>query len=301
MVVIKKGILLKKVVIYANCQSAAIGKMLNENEIFSHNYEWCIIPPVQNIKSKKQIEYLIKIVRDTDVFIYQHVNNKHFPNETKTEYLLTLLKKNAIKISFPSLYFNGYFPHLGTMKGKTGPLNLVHDYNIVYCFIKDLSVVQIQELINKSDFYPKEISIKLSEESIKELALRENNTDIKVSSFIKNNYKKERLFNQFNHPRRLVFEFVAKEILGRLGILHADFSSSKEYIKGVFSPIYPSIMSNLELNFSEVNALYSNGAESLTQEEVINKFFDLYKTMDKEVLMQMVKEIKPFVIHLIDK
>ncbi len=301
---LKGSLSMKYLIIFANCQGGTLLSMLNEHEAFKKEYSCIPIPFVQNIKSKEQIKLLLDSVKKADIFIYQYVNSPNMPNETNTHYLLNLLKKDTIKISFPSLYFNGYFPHLDSMDKITGPLRLVHDYIIAYCYTKGFTEKETLRLINEKDLYSKKISMEFVKKSIESLLKREreNDIDIRLSDYIKNNYKKEKLFNQFNHPKRIVFEFLTREILNRLLVTKTTFISlkSKDYLGGITAPVYPSTLKNLELEFKEEFMLYSGVGGKKSQEEVVHDFYKVYKIIGKNRILDLIKKNKSFIIELVD-
>ena len=159
-------------------------------------------------------------------------------------------------------------------------------------------------VINDDNLYSKTLSENFCFKSIKDLRKREeeSNIDIKVSEYIRKNYMKEKLFNQFNHPKRVIFEFLTKSILERIGINNVVSLSSIGYLDGTSTPIYPSTLKNLELEFDEIgnDKLYFGIGGEIKQEDVVSKFYELYTTIDSEEIYNNIKKFKPFVIKLVD-
>jgi len=294
---------MKKIVIYANCQGGALIKTLEENPQFLEKFSYIKVPPVQLIKSKEQIDHLVSSIKATDVLIYQHIQGDNFHNDIKTNSLLKHLKPNAIQISFPSLYFDAYFPHLGIMTGLTGPLNLVHDFIIAYCFTKGLSSNDILSIIQNEKLYPKKFSLNTTLATIEAIKQRENNNecDIKITNFIQENFNKEKLFNQFNHPKKSVFKYIASKIFKIIGINIDSFVfSEKGHLDVISTPIYKSTHTNLDLGFDEDFDLYHGLEGPLNQNEVVTKFCSLYKEKGTEFVIHEVNTKKPFVKNLVD-
>jgi hypothetical protein len=293
----------KKLVVFANCQSGALVRTMMENKEFSSQYKWDFLRPVQ-ILQEIHIAEVVNKVKNADLFIYQPVAaSPNRPYELNSKFLLEQIKDDAETISFPSIYFDGYFPHLQTLKGKVSVLNLVHDYFMAYSYAIGLSEEETIELINKENLYSKSLSIQLVGNSLKNLRDREkeSNIDIKLCDFIEKNYKKVKLFNQFNHPKREVFKYIAESILNKIGIdefLVADAGAS--HLDEIMTPIYRSTHKNLNLQFKEDFETYGAiGHQKIKQREVIYKFFEFYRKDDLEDIKMSVSKTKPFVAKII--
>lgn len=294
----------KKFVVYANCQSSALGNMLLENEEFSSQYEWDRLPPVQRLKAKDIPEVLAK-VRAANLFIYQPVAaTVNRPVELSSAFLLDQVRAGTESVSFPSLYFDGYFPHLQSLMGYIGVLNRVHDYFIAYCCAIGLTVEKTVELMQKENLYPEELSLRLVERSLGRLAEREasSSVDIPLSGFIRARYVREKLFNQFNHPRRAVLQHVAEQILERMDIAAPRLDREGDsYLDVIVTPVYRSTYRNLKLEFAEEFDTYSVAEEAnLKQEEIVRRFFDYYRSMDLADIKLHVSNTKPFVPRLVE-
>ena len=295
---------MKNVVVFANCQGSALAQTMLENEHFSSKYKWNRIPPVQSI-TKNNVNDVLKKVSDADLFIYQPIiESPDRPKEMYSEFLKSQLKDNAIPISFPSIYFDGYFPHLQGLSGLTSVLNFVHDYFIAYACAIGLSEDQLISIIETDDFYSRKLSVDLAERSILILKNREiqQTIDIRLSEFIRNNYKKNKLFNQFNHPKREVFQFLAESIFSKINMEDCKIVSHGEsYLDTIIAPIYKSTYNNLSLTFDEDFNVYGRpGNYRLTQREVVCEFFKFYRGTDLTQLKTIIIKNKPFVAELIE-
>lgn len=294
---------MKKLVVFANCQSGALVKTMMENKEFSSEYEWDFLLPVQNLQEIHVVEVLHK-VRNADLFLYQPVlPAPNRPYELNSKFLIEQVKDGAEAISFSSIYFDGYFPHLQTLKGGVSILNLVHDYFMAYSCAIGLSEEKTIELINKENLYSKSLSIKLVKNSLNNLRKREKESDIdiKLCDFIEKNYKKVKLFNQFNHPKREIFKYIAESILDKIGIdefVIADTGAS--HLDGIMTPIYRSTYKNLNLQFQEDFETYGAiGEQKIKQREVVYKFFEFYRGANLEDIKIHVSKTKPFVSKIV--
>jgi hypothetical protein len=296
---------MKNFVIFANCQNNALALTLLENNEFSSKYLWSEIPPIQNV-TRSDVDDIVKKVRDADLFIYQPIAiSPYLPVEMTSNFLKSQLRDNVTAISFPSMYFDGYFPHLQTLKGLVSTLNLVHDYFIAYACAIGLEEQQVLSLIKKDVFYPRQLSKDLAAKSIENLRNRENqnNVEIKLSEFIETNYKNKKLFNQFNHPKRDVLRFVAESILTKIDIENYKIEpQGKGYLDVIMTPIYRSTYNNLKLKFEEDFNIYNGLNNSrLTQEDVVYRFFKFYKSnINLRELKEIVISCKPFVAEIME-
>lgn len=293
----------KRFVVYANCQSNALAQTLMENIEFSSVYEWVPIPPVQTLR-EIDIQEVISKVESADLFIYQPITTSHNrPKELSSDFLTKVVKPRANSISFPSIYFDGYFPHLQTFKGYVSTLNLVHDYVIAYSCAIGLSEGETFELIQDENLYSEKLSSKLADSSLKKLEYRESqfNIDIKVSGVIRENYRRIKMFNQFNHPRRVVFKHIAESIMRKIGIINFYIDEcGPSRLDKIMTPVYRSTYKNLKLEFEEDFECYNGlSGKGKKQRDVISEFFEFYKLQNPREIMRHVSRTKPFIPKII--
>lgn len=295
---------MKKFVILANCQGGALAKTLMENKEFASLYECLFIPQIQRLKGADVPDVLRKI-QVADLFIYQPIAiAPQRPVELTSTFLLEQVRRGTKIISFPPIYFDGYFPHLQTLKGYVSALRLVHDYFIAYSCSIGLTIAQTIKLIQNENLYPEGVSMSLVERSLKNLSDREIafNIDIKLSKFISDNYKHEKLFNQFNHPKRAVFKYLAERILERIGIENPYINEKRaSYLDDIMTPIYKSTYKNLKLEFNEDFETYNGlGGTGLKQGEVVKRFFEFYRNHDLGEINLFISKNKPFVPRIVE-
>jgi Polysaccharide biosynthesis enzyme WcbI len=295
---------MKNLVIFTNCQGVGLVKMLFENSEFSSAYDFLRFRGV-HLLTDKDIPEVVAKVEQADLFIYQPVSAiETRPIEFTSAFLLKKLKPTAQAISMPSIYFDGYFPHLKPLRGYISVLDGLHDYILAYSCAIGLSAEQTLELINKEDFYSQKLSVALAEQSLMELKRREEEfaIDITISEFIEQNYQKMRLFNQFNHPKRMVFKYLADCILSRCNMSSPFVSEIGEPpMVDIEPPIYRSTYKNLDLQFSEDFDTYRPVSQvGLTQQTVVTEFFNFYKQQDLEFIKTHVTRTKPFVPELVE-
>lgn len=295
---------MKSFAIYANCQGEGLARALLGCDYFKNEYFRIKIPPVHLIKDH-EVKLVMEAIRGIDLLIFQPVKiSFDRPKELNSSFILNQLKDNAIKFSFPSIYFDGYFPHLKTMDRMVSILNLVHDYFIAYSYNIGLSQKKCYELINDLNLYPEDLSRKLAEKSIQNLRNREvaNNIDIPVSNFILRNFRFQKLFNQFNHPTRDIFVFLAKAIFRKLKLEKdsiEDFGIS--YSDEIVVPVYRSTHRNLKLKFSEnFNTYQSILNKNLSQWKLIEQFYAFYKQLNQDKLKEIITQNCEFIPEIIE-
>lgn len=290
--------------VYANCQGNAIAKTLLENSDFSARYQLEAINPVQTLTSDN-INDVAEKASKADLFIYQPIKSTpNRPTELSSDYLLSILKSSSTHISFPAMYFDGYFPHLQTMHGRQSVLSLVHDYIVAYCSLKKLDVQDTLRLIRSSTLYSNDLSNELCEQSLQNLEKREHasNIDIRLSGFIRNNFRKLKLFNQFNHPTRALFVHLANEIFTSIGYENQYSNITTEYLDDIKTPIYRSTHANLSLEFDEdFNAYNSILGRNAPQELIVEKFLAFYAQTDQDWLKTTIQHNKPFIVDIVEK
>ena len=291
-----------KFTIYGNCQIYALLQTLLEYKDFKENFDYIPLKAVQDLRLA-DVGYVVKAIEKSDLIIYQHVSKYYGIRALSTARILSHAKINSIPISFPSLYFDGYFPHLAMLPGrKSVLLDTVHDYVIMYGYLMGLEQQEIIEVIQSEDFYSEELSNRLLKKSINDLIKREesNNVDIKISDYIKKNYRFQKLFNHFNHPRRPIFEYITFQILDILGMAknkYLHYDGQEGYLDAMSTPIYRSTYNNLALMFPEDFSTYNTTKGLVKMPEVVSDYYSTYDTMDKTFMMNKVLANKPFIIQ----
>ena len=94
--------------VYANCQNNNIASHLRKSQIF--NQEYSIKRFSVHLMNERGLTVPDELLKQAKLFIYQPVKDTN--GERSSNYLLSKLSSNCQRISFPSLYFTGYFPQL---------------------------------------------------------------------------------------------------------------------------------------------------------------------------------------------
>ncbi|WFR56788.1 WcbI family polysaccharide biosynthesis putative acetyltransferase [Anaerocolumna sp. AGMB13025] len=257
----------KIVVVFGNCQTSILEKMLLKNEKFSNDYFALIFPRVCDY-TLNEIEDLVYNFdwTEVDLFIYQEVNNNNkFSEKLATDQIKKLMKSSCRTVCISNLYFAGYFPqaiqnnhNIYEELHKSGLFPIADKYIEEFIY-KNKQGNEIIEIVNNPNFIDSADILNHCEDSINELIKREKLVDIKISDYIILNYKKEQLFYSFNHPSNLVLYEYANRILKFLGYIANDPMNEEDmyYFFGTLKaqdiPIYPSVIKTLKLEKFETN------------------------------------------------
>ena len=117
--------------------------------------------------------------------------------------------------------------------------------------------------------------------TLSELSKRETNTDIKISDFIRDNYRKYRLFHTINHPTDVLGLEVANQILSKLNmppISEGTKPQYKEVLGRLQVPIYPSVIDGLDLTFVSESSVY--WSKEFGKKFTFNQYISQYINQD---------------------
>lgn len=256
-------------IMYTNCQKRFINNHLQFSSEFNSKYKHIKVP--LNFKAiGKKLIIPSNILDKCQLFIYQPTSENKYGDQS-SEAIIKRLPKNCRCISFPYIYFNGYWPQLN----KSLHPQFTHgDDNIVNYFKKNAPLKTIIKELNDVDFYDRQFLIDRVDSSLKILESREQNTDIKLSSFIRDNYQHYHLFHIEKHPSNLIAFEVAKQILSLLDISNTGLQVSPKILVGHQTPIYPSVAHHLGLTFFNPNFKYK--VNFCSQKFKFNKYIKKY-------------------------
>ena len=283
----------KTYTIYGNCQARVLASFLNSSELFKSHYQYVTIKPVHIINKNEFNELINDIVPKLNLFIFQPVSENYKGKEYSSSHLIEQLNTETQNISFPSCYFTGYNPEIKYLKDDKGRMITeqfdYHDLNIIQGFLESLSIEQVKEKIINYNYYPSNFSLTEIEKSLAQLSKRENNIfdtgkqiDIKISGFIRDNYKKNRLFNTINHPSKFIFKYIAEQILKLLDI-EDNIQLDRDFLNHTIYPIYQSNYQNLKFDFANPMQ-YSIRECVYTLNDTIESYFDYYASLPKKIL-----------------
>jgi hypothetical protein len=223
------------VVVYANCQSGPLAQVLS---LLNDRIQPLKIDPIHRLKPE-QLPSVEEQFSRADVIVHQPVGS-NFGGLG-----ISALKKkfsNKRFISFPSLYFSGYFPNLmylrkpggGTLAGLIGDY---HDQRVVQGFLDGASASQTVTALDNVDAAEGALAL---DESLATLRLRDQALDVPCTEFIEARFRQRKLFYVMNHPSREVLGHVALQVLRLLEL------QPKASYKG-FESLPKALLSNYEV------------------------------------------------------
>ena len=272
----------KKCIVYANCQCYLVTSHLNLSNEFMQEYS--VEKPFLNFEAiKNKTGIPSEIIEKTKLFLYQPIGSKY--GEQSTAYILKKLPSDCTCISFPYVYFDGYWP-----QDTENPMNKPSkeypfgkfpygDSNIITRLKEGASKKQIIREIQEIDFYGQDIVLEKVEKTLEELKKREALTDTKVSHLIKTNYSQYQLFHSCRHPANLIGLSIANQILERLDMDPIKKPCNTEILSRYQVPIYPSVIKTLDLEFVDYNSKYTLyfSDKKLTFNEYIEEYLKQYQ------------------------
>ena len=275
---------MKKCFIYGNCQTIHLKNALAKKSEFTGIYE-TITTKRAHLLSQADIPDLEREVAAADLFIHHNVSDNYrgFP-ELGTNYLKSKLKSDCKVISLPVAYFTGYMPEIIYVTDKDSKKLAdsnypYHDFNILESFYQGKTVTETSKLITGHNFYSNQYINSNLDYTLAELARRESHTDIHLSWFIKKYYQKTRLFHTFNHPTKVIINYLTNEILKLLNLSSIQDESllfqGEEIIELNYYPIYPAVAKILKLDFA-INPHYKVRNQSFSVPQMIAKFYLFY-------------------------
>lgn len=242
--------------VYGNCQSEYIANLLNKSPYIRNKYVICKFPWIQKIDDEKQTGFDINVMNKLSLFIHMHVErNNVFGEKLSTDALLKLLYKDCVKITIPFSYFNGYFPqYMRNYRNddvRRGEGHVPYGDKKINDYLEEgYDIDEVVTKLNLANLFSKEEIIDNLNHTMQELEEREKRSDIKISDFILENYKKRKLFYSPSHPTNYLLAEVVARILDLLGVDRAleEYSDLPENDRYEMF-IYPCVKKELELEF----------------------------------------------------
>lgn len=247
--------------IYANCQTTLIQAHLNLSEEFRQRYKYEALPR-NYVAIQQELEIPEDVISRTKLLIYQPLDNQKY-GVRSSEYLKNQVSDDCVCVSFPYVYFQGYWPentkNPENQKSKQFPFGKFPygDLNIIDMIAKGYDAARIISELEQENFYQVDYVRQNFLQTLSELVKRETETDLKISKFIQDNYQAVRLFHAPNHPANIIGLELANQILERLGMAPISQIYPQEKFANYQLPIYPSTIQLLDLKFAEKRSKYT--------------------------------------------
>lgn len=246
----------KMVFLHGNCHMDVIEAYLNSSERFQREYAVYPSPRVcMNIPVNTDV------LENMDIWIHEDIRpDNRFGYEFSDKYLREFTAEKVHEIIVPHLYGlgGGFFPFAKDWNNRnTALLNGVNkvgmfprrDALIEQCLEKNMGLQQIYNYIQENDIVPREYILENFDFYINKIQQREKEWDIKISDFILEHYRSEKLFYDDGHPTNVIFEKISADILQILDIPDRIFTDIRLDANEI--PIYPWIRKVLGMEWTE--------------------------------------------------
>lgn len=262
----------KIVLVNANCYGRAYKEYLLSNQWFNERYRIIDIPAIHEYVKYDDKDIPGELLEACDVYIHQDVRAENqFSYFLSDEYILPRLKRECISVTVPNLVGFGRFL-FPTVQGGFKKIDIAgspwqlfaEDAFIDSFYQKYPDINELIEHITTDSPLSDEEVIKIFKECMLKLKKREEKWDIKISDFIMENYKDEKLFSDINHPT----PYLMKEICERLGRylgLEGKVGNIKEDLGAVEGFVWPFVKNALGLRWSQRHVRRNNVSLSWTK------------------------------------
>lgn len=228
-----------KIVLFGNCQAGHLRGLLSTTMVAS-NINISYFSNNARTGNRKPDCEIVAAISDCDVLIYQALSSAH--GQLSDENIKKTISQDCISISFPYIFNSGisslcHAPMAGTKShghvfGEEIIINQIESGKSKERIIHDYKIGDI-------DFNV----LSRFNESISQMKQRELSTDIKLTEFILQNYKNEKLFLTHNHPANILFYEMIRQIYAILALplMNSDLMNilSAPSLKQTNCPISP--------------------------------------------------------------
>jgi hypothetical protein len=274
-----------RVVVVGNCQAKALEIVLATNEAFSDRFAFTSFPPVHEIP-EAMVPELHEAVATADVAVLQRIDEGYRDGLGLGTDTLARLAATATVVRWPSLYWAGYVPDLFYLRDVSGQLVTdgpfdYHDRAILSAYQGGLDVAFTCRLLEDPE-RPSNAEA-WAANATAELAIRGQDCDIHVASFIETQFRKRFLFFTMNHPTNRLLGFVAQQIIDLMGVPgYVDHKRvPNEVLGSTFYPLHANHTRALGLTFGSEfqagNAPFKIRDVTYQPQDAIGAFFQYYE------------------------
>lgn len=244
----------KMAVAYGNCHMGLVKMYLERHKEFSADYGFYPLPEIQMLGDDFPLKDILPF---TKLLLHQSVReDNRFGYEFSSNNIIAMMPQDCIIISCPNLYGlpKCFFPQLELFEDKINMFSLFCSYkekNIEYLVRAGVSKEIIKNKLQSGGVYTKNEIVLLWEEFKNKLVTREKQWDIKISDYIFEKYKTEKLFNDTWHITTKLGREISNRIIKYMGYHNFEIPiiiPSSDYNE-VF--IYQDVKDALGLEFEE--------------------------------------------------
>lgn len=290
----------KKLALFAgNCQLVTVFDFMKEISVFRNEY-YMLRFSTHYWASRWSLKVVSVLKNMCDLYVCMNHEEDDWMYFKTNE-----LPETCRILTVPYVPMRIYWPQMSVSEGnfflknpKTnqhGPFEMA-DKNINRMLHEGKSYDEIIQTLSNENFYSYSEANEMLEKSFNALEEIEWNCDVKLLSYIKNNYTKELLYRDMLHMQPILVCEVVKQILQCLELDINELIEIKERQQDIAVwekyqshctevPIYPSVAKALGLEWVNKDTKYDvtfyNGIRKLTFEEYIREYYDMCSLMKK--------------------
>jgi hypothetical protein len=267
-----------RILYLGNCQVAAIKHLLNlDPKIYDQEY-FCLYKTTATELQKE------KLIQNSDIIITQPVSNKF--GSFAINNVIKLKNKDTKIIIFPSCYMHlYYFDSLYYFYNDallTEPSHY-HYSHIAQSFLKKESIetcinqyilnIKLKNQSELMDIYYKDI-LELTNR-IHSINQNNNNSNVHILdiiNFIANNYKSKLLFYSFNHPTKILLEYITTLIKERLN-LDSTLPRNTDVLSSTRGIIYSCLQNIVDFDINQYQPLIAGQSDI---KNIVKLFYNSY-------------------------
>ena len=240
----------KVVVMNANCYGDAVNAYLQHSETFCNEYMIFPLPPIQR-NEKGEID--ISLLQHTDLYIHQDIRAENqFGYKLSDEYIKQFLPVGVKDICIPNLVDMGQwmYPNLNPSKfWKADRYVTVMGGDTIL----DEAVSRYDTFEQIKTFW---LNYRYEDEQLEEMFIvcmnkmkvREENWDIKVYNFIRENYRKIPCYTDSRHISNYVMRIIGRQVANLLGLSDID-DDTFAFTEGFRPPLLNCVSEYFNLDF----------------------------------------------------
>ena len=215
-------------------------------------------------------------------------------------------------VVWPNIYYRGYNPELIYLRAADhrplrGPLGDYHNHTFIDGWAKGLSVQETLDLHYDYD-YNFEMYHHVPTDSLEEMKMREKDCDVKITQYIEDKRWRYRLFFTFNHPKKKLLLYTAKNLIKQIKVKYQPIEKidETEPLGQLHPPLNPWIKAKYGLDSDKankwkglaVNEINSDGiitgeSSEFSDIEIIDTFFQIY-SVNKDMISNFVNHTKTY-------
>lgn len=210
----------KMALAYGNCHMRAVKRYMELSCKFDSQYGFYPLHEIQNLKKFPSDD----IIRHADLILHQSIQeNNKYGKQYASERLLEKASENSIILSLPNLYGlpKALFPQLvkeEKQKKLQNSFMIGTEINVARWICEGKKIEDMAYYIQCGGVYS-DSEIKMYwKEFINKLLDREKQWDVKISDYILNYYKTQKLFSDTWHISTVMARVIAERTLLKMGI-----------------------------------------------------------------------------------